>query len=196
MSSCLQRARAARLSLLVVVGVAAVAVLGPGARAQQHADRNGIVFSAEAGPLGKPSLFTLMSAKGELRRFALRILDGARVPSVRREAGLRVGTLTVGDAGMVVALVVPRGAASSSASSDRITLARRGALRVVFAPGARTFIRVTGLPGGTRSVQLTFRGGKGQVVTSAGCRGGQDFRVTVVRAGSAKPVAAEAGTTC
>jgi len=194
LSSCHHRVRVTWTPLLVAasLSLAALAALGSVASAQQHADRNGMAFSAEAGPLGKKSLFTLSSAKADLRRVDLRILEGARVPSVKRAAGLRVGTLTADGVGSPLALTVPRGGASAS----DVTLAHHGALRVTFAPGSKTFISITGLPAKTRSVELSFRGGKGQVVTSAGCEDEQNFRATITRAGAKKAVTADAGVTC
>jgi hypothetical protein len=167
---------------------AASAVTATGALAQQQTDANGIAFSAEAGPTGKQSLFSLMSSKGAINGVTLRIVEGAKVTAVSRAAGTQVGTLRLDSVSSLLRLTIPSGTSSSR------TLRHRGALKVVFSPKGRNVLTITGLPARTTSLQLTLRGGRGQLLSSASCRDEQNFQATVTRA--RKSVHARAGVTC
>jgi hypothetical protein len=177
---------------LVVAAVGAIAVAVSPAEAQQQVPANGIAFSAEAGPQGKQSLFTIQSAKGVMTGASIRIIEGARVPSVTRTAGHHVGTLTLDSLEHPLTLTIP----ARSQASGALTLLRHGTLRVTFSPKAKRVLAMSGLPAMTTRVQLKLNGGKGQLLTSQGCADEQNFTVAVSRAREKAPLHGKAGVTC
>jgi hypothetical protein len=162
----------------------------PAVIAQQTPNADGLAFFAEAGTGGRPSLVSLLSAHA-MRRVDVRVVEGARVPAVARRAGQKAGTLTLDSVDEPIALTI-----GARTRAGTITLARRGALRVTFAPRAKTVLSVTGLPARTRRLELTLSGGKGRLLTAQGCEGEQNFAVTVERADGGRPLRAAAGVTC
>jgi hypothetical protein len=164
----------------------------PVALAAQQVPVGGLVFAAEAGARGQRSLFTVESARGAMTGASFRILEGARVPSVVRRAGRHVGTLTLGGAEQPITLKVR----ARHDRSGTLTLLHRGALRVTFAPKARTVLSITGLPAKTTRLQVVLAGGPGQLLTSQDCVDEQNFAVTVTRAREKTPLRGVAGVTC
>lgn len=178
-----RRRGAAALLALAAAGNAATSAI-----AQQTTDANGIAFSAEAGPQGRQSLFSVQSARGAMSTVALRIVEGAKVPAVKRTAGAQAGTLSLDSVSAPLKLTIPQDGPGTE------TLLHRGTLKVVFSPKARNVLTISGLPARTTRLELTLRGGKGQLLSSANCKDEQNFQATITRA--RKTVHAVAGVTC
>jgi hypothetical protein len=164
----------------------------PVAVAAQQVPAGGLVFAAEAGARGQRSLFTVESARGAMTGASIRIVEGARVPSVARPAGRHVGTLTLGGLPRPLTLKVP----ARHGPSGTLTLLRRGTLRVTFAPKARNVLSIAGLPAKTTRLQVVLDGGPGQLLTSQDCVDEQNFAVTVTRARGKPALRGVAGVTC
>jgi hypothetical protein len=181
-----------RIAFVAAASAAALVVLGaPGAGAQQHFPANGLLFEAEVGTNGARSLFDVQTSVGSLTSLSLTIVEGVRVPSVKRAGGWQAGTLTLDSVSAPLTLRLP-----AHPDERSVPLLRRGALRVTFAPRSKTVLRLSGLPAGTHSVEIALRGGRGQLLSSSGCRDEQNFTATATRAGGASPVHTTNGVTC
>jgi hypothetical protein len=183
--------RQSRLPRAALAAAAVLALGATGAGAQQRFPANGLLFYGEAGGTGHDSLFTAQTATGSLKTLSITVVEGARVPAVARTGGRKVGELHLDSVPSTLTLRLP-----AHPTGRSLLLLHRDTLRVTFHPHAKTVLRLTGLPGRTRSVELTLRGGPGQLLTARGCRDEQNFTATAARTGAASPVHTTAGVTC
>jgi hypothetical protein len=181
--------RAARLIALAATALALGAAGGAGA--QQQFPANGLLFYGEAGGTGQDSRFSTQTSAGSLRTLSITIVEGAHVPDVARTGGRKVGQLLLDSVPSALTLRLP-----AHPTGRSLLLLHRGTLRVTFLPHARTVLRLSGLPVHTARVELTLRGGRGQLLTAHGCRDEQNFTATATRGGAASPVHTTAGVTC
>jgi hypothetical protein len=176
----------------VLAVVACAGLLTTGAGAQQQAPPNGLYFVGEAGPLGKRSLFEIMTSRGSLRTVSISIVEGARVPALSATDARPVGLLNLDTVRSALVLTLPR-----RHSGRSIMLLQRGNLRVRFAPRSKDgVLRLSGLPAKTTRIDISLNGGTEQLLTSQGCYVEQNFEARATRVGAASPVHTVAGVTC
>lgn len=93
----------------------------------------------------------------------------ARIPAAAR--GLRAGQLVYSSGNAIDARGAAKGGARHTLAlrvpRAGTTLDSHGAIRVVLHPGAKSFLTVTGLPAGTREVQVRLQGAGGARLLSA-----------------------------
>jgi hypothetical protein len=171
---------------------AALLALGTsGAVAQQTFPANGLLFEGEVASGGRESLFDAQTSVGSLKTLSLTVVEGVKVPNVKRTSGWKAGTLALDSVPTPLTLRLP-----SHPNERSVLLLRRGTLRVTFAPRSKTVLRLSGLPVRTHSIQIMLRGGRDQLLSSSSCKDEQNFTATATRTGGASPVHTTNGVTC